>query len=314
MVDHELLHILSDQRRIEAMCDFEAAVAEALAEHGVIPMAAAKSIRACCAKPAPLTEASVAAVVRYLKSAVDEAAVEWVHFGLSDGDVLDSAMGHVLGDGCSAVLRRVGQLCHRLAELTRVQQTLTCAQWLDGLVFCHDRLQTMSSQWLQLGGPSGTFAQWGLNALDVYQSLLKAGVMPQRPHRSWWSFTGRDVPWPANRAHHQLLGAQLGVLCSTLGRIDEALTRTSETSPLLESAQRAPLLVAQLLGPRQLALEDEWSALCQLVLSAGELTLRLQQRLTSSERAPAPLSSHTQVLMERVLARYQEEKTYMESP
>ncbi|MGL5114427.1 MAG: 3-carboxy-cis,cis-muconate cycloisomerase, partial [Beijerinckiaceae bacterium] len=46
--DAEMAQILSDRRWLEAMLDFEAALARAEAEVGVIPKEAAEVIASCC--------------------------------------------------------------------------------------------------------------------------------------------------------------------------------------------------------------------------------------------------------------------------
>jgi 3-carboxy-cis,cis-muconate cycloisomerase len=266
-VDAEMADIVSDRRWLEAMLDFEAALAKAEAAAGVIPQTAANIIIDCCdvqffdiaelGKRTSLAGNPAIPLVAMLTAQVkerDAAAAEFVHYGATSQDVIDSALGHIIGDARGLIMRRLAGACHALAKLadqhrktpmvgrTLLQHALPisfglkCANWLDPLVTCHDELMVKSPQWLQFGGASGTLAALGDQALAVEAELLKADAIRKRPGRGWQSFTGRNVPWHTNRAHLQLIACQLGVLSSAYGKIarDIVLLMQTEVAEVFE--------------------------------------------------------------------------------
>jgi len=98
-----------DEALIAAMARFEAALAQALADVGLAPRAAADRIAACCHALEPggplAAEALVPAArragtlaipfVRALTDAVardDPEAARWVHWGATSQDVIDTAL------------------------------------------------------------------------------------------------------------------------------------------------------------------------------------------------------------------------------
>jgi 3-carboxy-cis,cis-muconate cycloisomerase len=259
-VDQEMLDIVSDRRWLEAMLDFEAALAKAEAAVGVIPEAAAATIISCCeveyfdiaeigrrttlaGNPAIPLVAMLTAKVKEL----DPAAAEFVHYGATSQDVIDSAMGYLIGDARGVILKRLEGCCHALADLadkyratpmagrTLLQHALPisfglkCANWLNPLVHCHDEILIKSPQWLQFGGAVGTLAALGDKALEVGAELLKAGAMRKRNGRGWQSFTGRDAPWHTMRAHQHLIACQAGVLTAAFGKIARDITLLMQT-------------------------------------------------------------------------------------
>jgi 3-carboxy-cis,cis-muconate cycloisomerase len=258
--DAAMSDILSDRRWLEAMLDFEAGLAMAEAKVGIIPESAAGIIASCCeveffdiAKIGRRTTLAgnpaiplVAMLTEKVKTK-DPAAAEFVHFGATSQDVIDSALGHLIGDARAVIMNRLAKCCHALAKLaskhrltpmvgrTLLQHALPisfglkCANWLDPLVKCHDELSVKSPQWLQFGGATGTLAALGDKATEVYATMLEAGVMRQRSGRGWQSFTGRDTPWHTNRAHQHYIAAQLGILSSALGKIARDITLLMQT-------------------------------------------------------------------------------------
>ena len=252
------------------MLDFEAALARAEAKTGVIPHAAAEVIAACCeadlydiaeiGRRTTLAGNPAIPLVAMLTMEVakrDPAAAEFVHYGATSQDVIDSALGYICGDAQGVLLERLVQCCHALAKLAQAHRAtpmvgrtllqhamptsfgLKCANWLDALVFCFDLLQVKSPQWLQFGGATGTLAALGDKAVDVEAAMLGAGVMPQRDKRSWNSFAGRDAPWHSNRAHLQTIAADIGILSASMGKIarDIALLMQTEVAEVFEPAQ-----------------------------------------------------------------------------
>jgi 3-carboxy-cis,cis-muconate cycloisomerase len=266
-VDAEIQEALSDRRWLEAMLDFEAALARAEAKVGVIPADAAEHIAACCdvnlydiaeiGRRTTLAGNPAIPLVHMLTEKVAErnpAAAEFVHYGATSQDVIDTGLGYIVGDAQGRILERIGRCCHLLAKLAGVHRKtvmagrtllqhalpisfgMKCAQWLDELVQSHDVVMLRSPQWLQFGGAAGNLSALGDKGILVMQALHEAGVMPKREGRNWRSFTGKDVPWHTSRSHQQQIATRLGIFSSTLGKIarDISLLMQTEVAEVFE--------------------------------------------------------------------------------
>ncbi len=108
--------VWSDERRLAVWQEIEALVAEAWAAEGVAPADAAGAIRAAPpVDPAAwrereeVTRHDVAAFVDVLTAGVAEHG-EWVHYGLTSSDVLDTALGVLLAEATGLLLGRLDEL------------------------------------------------------------------------------------------------------------------------------------------------------------------------------------------------------------
>jgi adenylosuccinate lyase len=198
----ELRAIFSDETRVQKWFDYEAALALAQAELGMIPRAAAAEI-AAKAKVANVDLAAVAAEVRRIKhplvpalralqAACGENHGEYLHFGPTTQDVLDTGMVLQLKDAHAILLRdlkRVGRELYRLAETHRATpmagrthgvQALPitfghkCAIWLAELGRDHDRLEKSAARNFVGGmtGAVGTQASFGAQAFALEKNLM----------------------------------------------------------------------------------------------------------------------------------------------
>jgi adenylosuccinate lyase len=112
----EMSAIWSDQRRLEMWKQVEALVVDAWVTEGVAPESAARAAHAA-AVPTPEQVAEREAVTNHDMAAfVDLLAAnsgdggEWIHFGLTSSDVLDTANGVLMRDAAD-------QLCDRIETL-----------------------------------------------------------------------------------------------------------------------------------------------------------------------------------------------------
>src|SRR5262249_5876126 len=125
----ELRAIFNDENRVQKWFDYEAALALSQGELGIIPAAAAREI-AAKAKVANVDLEAVAAGVRSIKHplvpalrALQEVCAgdcgEYLHFGPTTQDVLDTGLMLQLRDAHAVFLRdlrAVGRELYRLAE------------------------------------------------------------------------------------------------------------------------------------------------------------------------------------------------------
>lgn len=252
--------LFDDAARVQAMLQFESALARAQAQCGVIPTEAAQAIAAACDvrhhdlaalaqatalagnPPIPLVKALTAQVAAH-----DSAAARWVHWGATSQDVLDTGTVLQLRAALDLLLPRLHALCAGLATLaererdtglpgrTLLQQAvpvtfgLKVAAWLDALQRAHQRLQAMEHDALVLhfGGAAGTLASLQERGLEVAQALASTLELPLPA-----------LPWHTARDRIVEVGCAFGLLAGTLGKIggDVVLLMQSEVGEAFEPA------------------------------------------------------------------------------
>lgn len=297
-VDSEMAAVFNDRAALQGMLDFEAALARAEAEVGVIPQQAAAAIAAQCdaalydpveigraatlaGNPAiPLVKALTARV-----AAADAEAAKWVHFGATSQDVIDSGVAQQQRAACAILLDRSARLAHALAELARthrqtpmigrtfLQQAvpipfgLKAAQWLDTVVRFHDDFMLHGQSSHQLGGAAGTLASLGEQAPAVQNAFAR--IMP--------SIGAVMTPSHTARARQVRIAADLGILTGHLGKIaqDVALMAQSEIAELAEP--EAPGKGGSSAMPHK-----RNPVLCTLILAAAKRTPGLVATMLSA--------------------------------
>jgi 3-carboxy-cis,cis-muconate cycloisomerase len=247
----------SDQAFLRAMLAFEAALAEAQAEEGLIPVESARAIAAACASFEVDLEAFVAEgkrsatlavpLVRLLKARLGPMAAH-VHVGATSQDVLDTAaalcLKRCLEEADRGVEAAIGALAMRAREhratpmlgrtllqpAVAITAGLKIARWADALA--RDRERLLESQAvalaLQLGGPVGALEALGTRYAAVrHRAAMKLGLA--------------DVPsWHSHRNAWIDLLDRIGLLVLTAGKIarDVSLMMQPEVGEMLEAAPR----------------------------------------------------------------------------
>ena len=264
----EVLEAFSERNFLQAMLRFEASLARAQAQLGLIPEAAAQSIIGTCKVElfdvAKIVRESGRAgsiaipLVKSLKETVglfNKDATAFVHFGSTSQDVIDTAMVLVTRDALRLIEADVNKaalallgLAERHAADPMLARTLMqpasvtsfglkCVGWLAPLVRSLQRLQTASAHALslQLGGAVGTLAQMsGMSGITTdtgshVRALMSADLGLTDPGYTW--HTQRDE-WVA-------LGCELGLLVGSLGKIakDIALMGQYEVNEVAEPSE-----------------------------------------------------------------------------
>jgi 3-carboxy-cis,cis-muconate cycloisomerase len=248
--------------RVQAMLDVEVALAEALAEVGVIPPSSVAPIRAASrAEQYDLaslaTEAERAGnplipLVQHLTRLVastDPMAAGHVHWGATSQDAMDTALvlqlrtavGDIVASldaaaGAAAGLAR-RHVATPIAGRTWLQQAtpttfgLKAAAWLDGIERARQRLAMALDAALvvQFGGATGTLSSLG-PAGPAVASALASRLDLRVP----------DIPWHTERTRLVDVACALGMACGSLGKIgrDIALLAQAEVGEVSE--QPAP--------------------------------------------------------------------------
>ena len=235
-VPERMRQAVSGRAWVDAMLAFEAVLASAEAEAGLIPAEAAEAIAVAAAMPdrfvvGELGEAGratgnpAAPLVRALTAAVDGQARAYVHLGATSQDVMDSAcslvsrqavalIGEQLDDACRYAVR----LIDAYRDTPMVARTLgqhalpttfglRAAGWLDALLDARQDLAAIPFA-AQLGGAAGTMAALGTEGPRVL-ALVATGLDLEEP----------VVPWHTARRRVARLGATLAVTAGTLEKI-----------------------------------------------------------------------------------------------
>lgn len=207
--DPEIVAFFSVKAEIAAMLRFEAALAEAEGEAGVIPADAAEAITEGCARFEPDMKALgegtardgvvVPELVRQLKAAIGGDAANSIHFGATSQDVVDTSLILRLWSVATVLSGRLGEIRdafdglaerfgeRRMTGRTRMQAGLPIrvadrvGDWKRPLLTHEDRLNERSAHLfrLQFGGAVGTLDKLGARADAVAAALAgRLGLAP----------------------------------------------------------------------------------------------------------------------------------------
>lgn len=246
--DPEIEAALSDEAEIAAMIAFEAALAAAEAEIGLVPREAAEAIDTACRRfriepdalaPGIEKDGVVGpAFVAMLRKAVGAEHGRWLHLGATSQDLTDTALVLRLRNVIAILEGRLDALLGALRRLrdaaaatpliahTRMQRALPFTggdkvdTWIRPLEHLHEKLASVREELLviQFGGPIGT--RGGLNGLGdrVADGLARRLGLATAP--AWHSARQRIVEF----------GGWLSLLSGTLGKIgiDIALMAQNE--------------------------------------------------------------------------------------
>ena len=253
-VPGELRAVVSDEAWVEAMLEAERALANAEALAGVVPAHHAGSIAAACrlecVDVAAVVEAGRSSgnpaepLVRALREAVGGDAADWVHYGATSQDIVDSAAMLVARRALGFVARELNGVVttcaglaqeHRetpMAARTLLQQAvpttfgLKAAGWLVAAAGARDRVRELPLA-AQLGGAAGTLAALGERGLEV------AGLYARE-----LELAEPSLPWHTDRSRIAEIGFACSLaagVCAKIG-LDVALLEQTEVGEVHEPA------------------------------------------------------------------------------
>ncbi|ADD42011.1 lyase family protein [Stackebrandtia nassauensis] len=237
-----------------AMLDAERALAEALAEAELVPVAAAKAIGEACRSggvtSAVFAHASSASpvvpLVNTLAEAVPLEVRGWVHYGATSQDIMDTAMMLVAHRATAVIVDNLAHAAEAAASLTeRHRDTLligrtlgqhaapttfgaVAAGWLSGIDAARDQLRSARFELAaQLGGPVGTLEPYGTQGLRVLADFA---------HRLGLADPG--LPWHTERTRVTRLASALATGAGTLAKVahDVSVLGSSDVGELREGS------------------------------------------------------------------------------
>ncbi|WP_043838307.1 adenylosuccinate lyase [Muricoccus aerilatus] len=234
--------IFDEPMRVQKWMEVEAALAKAQAKLGIIPQAAADDIEAH-AKGETIDIPKMAAEIRRVKHALVPALKQlqaacsaengqWVHYGATTQDILDTGMVLQIRDAHALYLRDLKAAAKELARLAREHRDTVmagrthgvlalpitfghkCAIWLDELSRHHDRLKEVEKRVFvgELVGAVGTQASLGPKARQVEEgtmAILGLGVP--------------DISWAPARDRLAEYASILNLIGATIGKIGNEL-------------------------------------------------------------------------------------------
>ncbi|MBY4594130.1 adenylosuccinate lyase [Ottowia caeni] len=238
----ELRTIFSEENRVQKWLDFEAALATAQAELGIIPLAAAQEISAQ-AKVENIDIAKMSAEIRRIKHSLVPALKqlqatctkdngEWVHYGATTQDVVDTGVALQLKEFHAVAMRDLIAVGRELARLAQTHRDVAmagrthgvqalpitfghkCALWLDELGRHHERLLQCAPRALvgMLAGAVGSQASLGTQAVALEKRTMdKLGL--GTPAISWAPARDRFTEYTTVLA---MLGATLSKIGNEL--------------------------------------------------------------------------------------------------
>jgi 3-carboxy-cis,cis-muconate cycloisomerase len=234
----EMRAVFSENRTRQSWLRTWAAMAEAQAEHGLVPKEAAAKITEV-SRSLTLSGAEMAAdtrkvgrgiapALRRLRTAVGKDVANYVHLGSTTQDIMDTGLALQMKDGLDFLERDTRALMQKLIETARAHRStvmagrtngmqaapitfgLKAAGWLSEVSRGYDRLRHAKSRALmvQLGGPVGTFEVMGLKGIAVRESMAKSLGLGTQP-----------VGWYTSRDGVAELLFAIGLLTGALGHI-----------------------------------------------------------------------------------------------
>ncbi len=249
---------LSEERRVADMVRVEVALARANGSCGVVPEAAVRTIEDALAEFVPVLSGlgsgtnsagvPVPALVTQLRDAVGEEAADYVHWGATSQDIVDTALVLTLRDVLNLLGREIDALIKALAELarrhrgtvmlarTRMQQAtptvfgLRVVGWRQPIVRSRVRLDELRPRLLcvQLGGAAGTMAPWEGTGPAVRRALARELDLEVPP-----------IPWHTQRDSLAEFAGWLSLVSGALGTIgvDVGLLAQGEVAEVSETAE-----------------------------------------------------------------------------
>ncbi len=243
--------LFTDEATVAYMLQFEAALAQAQAIHGLIPEASATAIEAACKVENIDFEALIEGVglggnvniplIKQLTAVVKGIYTEggkFVHFGATSQDVIDTATVLQARDALVLIHKNLENLIFQLTYLVdNHQDTLMIgrsfmqqarpitfgfkvATWLEPILRSKSRVEHLlqNNCSLQLGGAVGTLA-----------SMLEKGLLVSETMSEILGLSSPTLSWHSQRDNLVEIATTLGILTGSLSKIAKDISLLMQT-------------------------------------------------------------------------------------
>ena len=306
-----LLEATGDGAWIAAFGEAEAALARAEGELGLIPDSLAEEIASAAQAgtfdPAELGRAARASAnpvipfVASVRASLAKPASDYVHFGATSQDILDTAAALIATRACTlvddyliALLRALARIAAEHAETPMAGRTLMqhavpttfgvkVAGWISALVEAGFNLRSSTAALsASLGGAAGTLAAWGERGPELQEHFAdRLGLATPA------------MSWHTNRVRVATLGSSLAILAGAAAKVATDVIILSQDE-LAEVAEGVP-------GGSSAMLNKHNPAGAIRVVAAARQCVGLASTLTSSmvqenERAAGAWQAEWQAL------------------
>jgi adenylosuccinate lyase len=244
----EMRAIFEAESQYQAWLDVEAALAEAQAEVGLIPEAAARAIRTAARfanldldrvkEHGRVTGHPLLGVVRELRDKVGEPHGTWAHYGATTQDIIDSGnmllaqrAHRLIADKLTAILRDGLPLLEKHRDTLAVARThglhalpftfgFKVASWLEEVARNRERWADAGKRCLvgSVCGAVGTYAPWGKLGFEVQdRTCARLGLTAPR------------MSWQSQRDRVGEMAAVMALIAGTASRIANEIYQMNKT-------------------------------------------------------------------------------------
>lgn len=248
-------HNLSDEQFLNAIVEFESALATAAHSCGVINddehAAALEALESYTPDVEEISQLSAAGanpaipIAKQLKALAGDAGAKGIHTGATSQDAIDTALVLVLKrgvaellDGCAHIIRLLAGFSKTHAKTPIIGRTLgqaaqpmtfglIAANWLEVLDdACTDLERACDALPVQYGGATGTLAATHPHGLEIHDKLARVLQLESHPR-----------VWHTNRVPFARLASSLAIVAGAIRKIagDIVFMSASEVGELQEA-------------------------------------------------------------------------------
>lgn len=233
----KMRRVWDDEARITAQLKAEKALAQAEGDLGVIPKDAADKIASAAraelfdieavAKEAAESKHSLIATIRTLQRLAGDAG-EYVHYGATTQDIVDTGVVLQLRDAYDLILEDVNVAIDTLAKMAKEYQNVPMvgrthavhalpitfgyklAVWLDEFGRHRERLEALKDRVFtgSMSGAVGTYASFGEKGIEVEEKTME-----------YLGLNAPNICWQSARDRFAEYGSVLASISGTLGKI-----------------------------------------------------------------------------------------------
>ncbi len=204
----EMKKVWEAENKLQKMLEVEAALAEAEAQMGLVPPEAAQEIRSKAstqyvtnervAEIEKETNHDIASIVKALAEVCDGEAGEYVHFGATSNDIIDSSQSLLLQESIDIIQDKITRLVKIVLKLADENKKTVCigrthgqhalpttygmkfALWADELHRQYERLESCKGRLCvgMMTGAVGTTAALGEDGLKVHRKISEILGLP----------------------------------------------------------------------------------------------------------------------------------------